>query len=421
MIKEKRSAVPAEKGEVFSEGTRIIQEQKERFFVNFSNKVAFNACDSYNEERLVAILREQMDIFGYDSEFFKGKKVVIKPNLVMKKSPDAAATTNPTVLSALLTVLAERDCAPVIAESPGGIFNRQRLEGIYRVCGIEAVANKHGVALNYDTDAVNVAFPEGKTVKLFHILKPVAAADILIDLCVLKSHGLTKMSAAIKNFFGTIPGIEKFEMHATFPDYKDFGSMICDLCEMYCRTKKVIAITDAIVGMEGNGPTAGTPRKIGALMMSENPFASDIVGETLLGFAGTVPIVREGVSRGLCPKDISGIELVGDDIAPLLIYDFKEPDSAQNRAPSLLTRFSSGKIGRFFMPRPVADAEKCRGCGECVASCPQHTIDLVTKNGKKIARVRHADCIRCYCCQELCPFEAIRIKKNFVIRLVGSL
>lgn len=385
--------------------------------MNFSNQVALRACDSYDEERLVGILREQMAVFGYDRAFFEGKKVVIKPNLVMKKSPDAAATTNPAVLSALLTVLAEMDCRPMIAESPGGIFNRQRLEGIYRVCGIEAVAKAHGAALNYDTDAVHVSFPEGKTVKSFHILKSVAEADVLIDLCVLKSHGLTKMSAAVKNFFGTIPGIEKFEMHATFPDYKDFGSMICDLCEMYCRTKTVIAVTDAVVGMEGNGPTAGTPRKIGALMMSPNPFASDVVGETLLGFGGTVPIVREGVARGLCPADISGIELIGDEVAPLVLSDFKEPDSAQNRAPSLLTFFSRGKLGRFFMPRPIADADKCRGCGECAASCPQHTIELTEKNGKKIARIRHADCIRCYCCQELCPFVAIDVKKNLIVRI----
>ena len=318
--------------------------------MNFSNKVALNTCDSYDMDRLVGIIREQMKLFGYDRAFFEGKKVVIKPNLVMKKSPDAAATTNPAVLSALLTVLGEMDCVPLIAESPGGIFNRQRLEGIYRVCGIEAVAKEHGTPLNYDTDAVNVPFAEGKTVKSFHILKSVAEADVLIDLCVLKSHGLTKMSAAIKNFFGTIPGIEKFEMHATFPDYKDFGSMICDLCEMYCRTKTVIALTDAIVGMEGNGPTAGTPRKIGALLMSPNPFASDIVGETLLGFAGTVPIVREGVSRGLCPSDITGITLIGDELEPLVISDFKEPDSAQNRAPSLLPDFPAENSADFLCP-----------------------------------------------------------------------
>ena len=102
--------------------------------MNFSNKVAFNACDTYDETRLVEIIRAQLGIFGYGRAFFEGKKVVIKPNLVMKKSPDAAATTNPAVLSALLTVLTEMDCHPVIAESPGGIFNKQRLDGIYRVC-----------------------------------------------------------------------------------------------------------------------------------------------------------------------------------------------------------------------------------------------------------------------------------------------
>ena len=389
--------------------------------MNLQNTVSVRAIDIYDEARITDILRDQMTSLGYDDAFFHGKKVVIKPNLVMKKSPDAAATTHPTVLSALLTVLKEKGVSPLIAESPGGIYNRQRLEGIYRTCGIAEVAERHGVTLNYDTDAVYVPFPEGKSVKTFHVIRPIAEADVVIDLCKLKSHGLTKMSAAIKNFFGVIPGIEKFEMHATFPEYKEFGSMICDLCQMLCKEKDIIAITDAIIGMEGDGPTAGTPRRIGALIMSGNPFASDIVGETILGFEKTVPIVREAVSRGLCPEDISGVNLIGDDIRPLLISDFVEPETAENRATSALSFFSTGKWGRFFMPRPKAIPEKCRGCGECVASCPQHTIELVSHHGKKIAKVRHADCIRCYCCQELCPFAAIQIKKNIIIKLVSRL
>jgi ferredoxin len=210
-------------------------------------------------------------------------------------------------------------------------------------------------------------------------------------------------------------------MHATFPDYKDFGSMICDLCQMLYEQKEIIAITDAIVGMEGDGPTAGTPRKIGALLMSANPFAADIVGETLLGFENTVPIVREAAARGLCPADISGVTLLGDDIRPLCISDFKEPETAENRATSTLSFFSSGKWGRFFMPRPKAVPDICKGCGECVASCPQHTIELIQKHGKKIAKVRHANCIRCYCCQELCPFGAIEIKKNFIIKIASRI
>ncbi len=389
--------------------------------MNLPNTVSVRAIDTYDETKITDILREQMETLGYDDAFFSGKKVVIKPNLVMKKAPDAAATTHPAVLSALLTVLREKGVTPLIAESPGGLFNRQRLEGVYRTCGIAEVCERHGVPMNYDTDAVYMSFPSGKTVKSFHVIRPIAEADVVIDLCKLKSHGLTKMSAAIKNFFGVIPGIEKFEMHASFPDYKEFGSMICDLCGMLCEEKEVIAITDAIVGMEGDGPTAGTPRKIGALLMSPNPFASDIVGETILGFEKTVPIVREAASRGLCPEDISGITLLGDDVKPLMISDFVEPETAENRATSALSFFSSGKWGRFFMPRPKAMPDKCRGCGECVASCPQHTIELTEKNGKKLAKIRHANCIRCYCCQELCPFAAIQIKKNLIIKIASRL
>ncbi len=386
-----------------------------------SYRVSLRAVDTYSEEVLIRIFKEQFAALGIDASYFENKKVVIKPNLVMKKAPDAMATTHPATLSALLFVLSEMNVFPLIAESPGGLFNRQRLEGVYRGCGIFDVAQRHGTPLNYDTDAVYLSYPEGKTVKSFHVLKAVAEADILIDLCKLKSHGLTKMSAATKNFFGVIPGIEKFEMHATYPDYRDFGSMIVDLCAMLYKEKKILAITDAIVGMEGEGPTAGTPRKIGALLMSENPFASDIVGETLLGFAGTVPIIREAASRGLCPEDISGITLLGDPIEPLILSDFKEPETAENRSVSALSFFSGGKLGRFFMPRPSPVLEKCKGCGECAASCPKHTITMVEKKGKRLAKIDYGACIRCYCCQELCPFGAIKIKKNWIMKIIGKL
>ena len=67
--------------------------------------VSVRSIDTYDEQKITEILREQMNTLGYDNAFFEKKKVVIKPNLVMKKAPDAAATTHPVVLSALLTVL----------------------------------------------------------------------------------------------------------------------------------------------------------------------------------------------------------------------------------------------------------------------------------------------------------------------------
>ena len=383
--------------------------------------VAIAPCEEYDVAQIASILRTHFAEFGLTEEFFRGKKVAVKPNLVIRKAPEAAATTHPAVLDALLTVLREMNITPTIAESPGGVYDHLRLKNIYRTCGIAEVAERHGAILNYDTDAVYVNYPAGKTVKRFHVIKPIAEADVIFDLCKLKSHSLTKMSAAVKNFFGVIPGIEKFEMHATFPDYKDFGSMICDLCSMLCQTKEIVAITDAIIGMEGDGPTAGDPRKIGAILTSRDPFASDLASETILGFAGTVPLVREAISRGLCPETASALEIFGAHPEVIALSDFKEPETAKSKSTSVLSFFSQGKLGRFFMPKPMPDLEKCRGCGECVASCPQKTITLVEKNGKMKAAIHHADCIRCYCCQELCPFEAIYVKKNLIIRIVGAI
>ena len=110
-----------------------------------SSPVFVHRCEDYNEERLYLILKESFDALGIGRAAFDGKKVLLKPNLVMAKNPDAAATTHPAVLEAILRILSGRAAEIVIAESPGGLFNRQRLEGIYRTCGIAEVAERHGV------------------------------------------------------------------------------------------------------------------------------------------------------------------------------------------------------------------------------------------------------------------------------------
>lgn len=79
------------------------------------------------------------ELLGIDKSTFEGKKVVIKPNLVMKKSPEYAATIAPAVLDGLLSVLDIFGCKPTVAESPGGVYSASRLEGIYKVCGITDV------------------------------------------------------------------------------------------------------------------------------------------------------------------------------------------------------------------------------------------------------------------------------------------
>ncbi len=387
--------------------------------MNKHTTVALTRAEAYDFDKIKNIFASHFEALGITRDFFAGKKVAIKPNLVMKKAPEAAATTNPVTLDALLSLLSDMGVTPIIAESPGGIYSRARLESIYRVCGIEAVAKKYGDILNFDVSSKRVSFADGKVCHEFEMITPLYEADIIIDLCKLKSHSLTKMSAAVKNFFGSVPGIVKFEMHSAYPENERFCGMICDLCKMICEQKSVIAVTDAIIGMEGNGPTGGEPRKIGALLTSLSPFASDIVSEKLLGFEGTVPMVNEFVSRGYIARE--DIDIIGDDIDSLVMSDFKEPDSTQSAGVNALGFFSQGWIGNMLAPRPLVNRDKCRGCAECFNSCPQKTIVMKEKKGKRIAFIEREKCIRCFCCQELCPFTAIDTKKHFVLKIVNAI
>ena len=386
-------------------------------------------CQSYDED---AILGRLMKMYGSDAPDFSGKRVVIKPNLVSKRAPDEAVTVNPAVLSAVIRWLHACGADDVtIAESPGGVYNASRLRGIYSASGVDRVAATHGVALNYDVGYSEVSHPTGKKCRLFEIIAPIVGADVIIDVCKLKTHALTGMSAAVKNLFGTVPGVVKFEMHSRYPDYGDFSAMLCDLCELLAGKCEFYSVTDGIVGMEGNGPTAGTPRHIGALIVSRNPFAADTVASHLIGCEGKIDMLNDAAERGYTPAthgECNVVTVDGADTEALRIKDYRQPDSSHHNTIEVLRNLFGGRIYKLFEPYPIVDYKACLGCGECAASCPQHTIKMLDKTevkgaGKcravRVPSIERDACIRCFCCQELCPHGVIKIKKNPITRILS--
>ncbi len=379
--------------------------------------VAINKYSKY-DDGLTELIFAQMKAAGVCREMLEGKKIAIKPNLVISKKPEAAATTHPVFLKSAISALkmfGAENTTLIVAESAGGPYTTATIKNHYSVCGI---TEDCGAPLNYSTDAQIVMHPEGVTCKRFNVISPIAEADVILNVCKLKTHSLTKMSCAQKNYFGVVPGIEKFEMHAAYSDQKDFRSMLCDLAEMLRKNKILINVCDGILGMEGNGPTGGNPRMFNVVLTSLSPYCLDLAAEKILGFEGTAPMVTLAKERGLCPKSVNELNLVGDDIDSLVISDVVAPDSQRKTILNQLPNLLGGKFASFFSPKPYINHNKCVGCGECVRSCPMHTIELVEKNGKKQAKINRNDCILCYCCQELCPLVAVDVKQNFLIRLV---
>ncbi len=368
-------------------------------------------CEDYNLPDVLRIVRQSFDNIGGVGKFIKpGDKVLLKLNLIMKKNPANAATTHPVFAEALSLAVMEAGAAVIIADSPGGPYNEAMLRSVYTGCGIADVAQRLGIALNYDTAYSRVDFPDGRQVKSFPIINPVLNADVVISVPKLKTHMMTFYSGAVKNMFGCIPGLYKAEYHFSMPERERFCAMLVDLCQC---VRPTLSFMDAIVGMEGQGPTGGTPRKFGAVLASASPYALDLVAARMVGITPQeAPTIAESQMRSLCTE----LSLAGDPLDGLLVSDLIKPpigtpDFFDRR---FIPKPVSAWLRRSLAPKPDFNYGICVGCGDCVRSCPTNALHLKYKRPVLASE----KCISCFCCQELCPAKAIQARRN---RLIGRM
>ena len=381
-----------------------------------NREVSIAACASYDPEEAEAALRAVLAPIGGLDFVEPGMRVAVKLNLVAAMKPESAATVHPALICALTRLLRERGAEVVLGDSPGGLYNAAALRRVYEICGVRA-AEEYGAELNEDFSQVEVEYPEGKLARSFPYTGWLRQADAIIDFCKLKSHGMMGMTCAVKNFFGSVPGTRKPEYHYRYPKAEDFAQVLVDLCE-YSAPR--LCICDAVIGMEGNGPTQGRPRRIGCLLASKSAHALDLAAAELIGLKPEqVPTLRAAVARGLVPAKVEELELRGE------LEPFRQPDFETVPAQSsvVFLRFGSGKLGRavdavaksILTPFPKLEESACVGCGKCAATCPAKAITMV----KKRPRIDRKRCIHCFCCQEFCPKGAMRAGRHWLARVLG--
>lgn len=374
--------------------------------------VAVVRCKTYNVEAVKPALEEALNAVNGLDFVMPGMKIIIKPNLVSFKKPDAAATTHPALLEALVEMLLARGADVTIGDSPGGPHSLPLLNRVYAATGMDRL-EKLGAKLNRNMNEKTVDFPEGKVLKNFTYTEYLDEADAIIDFCKLKSHGMLGMSAAVKNLFGTIPGLKKPEVHYKFQNDAEFAGMLIDLNEYF---KPRLAICDAVVGMEGNGPTAGTPRQIGAIIASKSTYYADVVGAELIGMnIDGLPTLQAAYERGFAPASSKNLRVYGD-IRALTVDDFKAPPV---RGLSFMRK---GNVLHFISKaalehKPTLKKRLCVGCGECARMCPAKAIKM--KNKKP--HINREKCIRCFCCQEFCPRAAMVAHRPLAAKVLNKL
>lgn len=377
------------------------------------SKVAVVRCGSYDLTEVSASVQRGLDLLGGGEQFVKtGEKILFKPNILEGGDPEKAMTTHPTVLEAVIQSFQAVQADYSFGDSPGIASPK----GAARMTGLLKAAQNHDVPLADFTGGEEVSFPAGHMVKKFNIANGVLAADGIISLPKMKTHALARLTGAVKNTFGCVPGVLKAEFHSRMPTAEMFAKMLVDLNLL---VKPRLYIMDGVVAMEGNGPRNGTPRKMNVILLSTDPVAIDAAAAKLMNLdARKVDTCVIGEKWGL--GTMSDIEWVGDAVDDFIAEDFDVNRSNLPTTPGL-TFLNSGLIKQFFARRPVIADEKCIRCGRCVNICPAVPEKaLIWPDGDmtKAPVYDYSKCIRCYCCQEMCPAEAITVETPLLGRLI---
>jgi uncharacterized protein (DUF362 family) len=381
--------------------------------------VSLVRCEDYSREHVLTAVKRSIELVGGIGIFASpGQKILVKPNLLRASPIEKGVTTHPEVVHAVARLFRDHGCRVIIGESPGAgtSYRLRSLRRSYAAAGLDKVAEDLGVELNSDIEFKSIPNPGGRMIKRFSIINPALEADAIISVSKMKTHLLTYMTGGTKNLFGVIPGMEKPTFHGRLKTPDEFGRMLVDLNVLI---KPKLQVMDAVMAMEGNGPTGGEMRKVGAILASADFTAIDVAASRIMSIdPGEVATVKAAVERGLVQEDFRDVHFLGEDIESLIVRDFKKPETylkarkEQGRVWSAL----GGMITAYAL-RPEIILDNCIGCGECVKICPKQAISL---KGKK-AHIAYKECIRCYSCHETCANSAIRLSKSRAGKLVTKI
>jgi len=171
---------------------------------------------------------------------------------------------------------------------------------------------------------------------------------------------------------------------------------------------------DGILALEGSGRRGGNPKAMNILLFSLDPIALDSTVCRLMKIdPSLVPTITLGYETGQGEYKDDEIEWVGDSLETFIPDTFEvDPFPVKPLKGTRLLNFFSG----ILLPRPVIKKDRCVECGICIKFCPVNpkALSWKKKGKKRIPTYHYGKCIRCYCCQEICPQKAIGIRQPII-------
>jgi uncharacterized protein (DUF362 family)/Pyruvate/2-oxoacid:ferredoxin oxidoreductase delta subunit len=368
------------------------------------HRVAFVRQSTYESASLRASIRRAIELADVDISSAAGKDVLLKPNMLGAYLPEMGVTTHPAFVRETGRIFREAGAKVSVGDSGNGVHGIART---WEATGIGAVCREEGFQeLHFEGCG---SLPCGD----FMISAAPLAADIIINLPKFKTHGLTTLTLAAKNLFGCVAGMQKFGLHRTYARPHDFAMAVVKIAD---AVRPALTIIDGVVGMEGNGPSAGKLRHLKVIAAGCDLFALDAACCQLVG------LPPENLETLIAAKELNlwdpaaPIDIAGDPLEELSVADFALPATyTRNLQQGWLSRHAMKLIWSQISARPKIDDGRCVRCGACVAACPVSAISQPHREKKP--EIDDGICIQCFCCHEICPYQAIDIHQSWPVRI----
>ena len=320
----------------------------------------------------------------------KGVSVALKPNLVVASAPESGATTHPGVLSGCIEYLQSNGISEIsIIESS---WVAGRTDAAMKTCGYDRICGKYGVPF-YDLKKDSTRTVTTK-LRPMDITCRALDAGFLIDLPVLKGHGQTKLTCALKNLKGCLPDREKRHFHAM--------GLQKPIAALGAALKPRLIVVDSICG-DLDFEEGGTPVQTNRMYLGTDAVQLDAYGRSLMGLnPEDVPYIEMCESFGggkaeWSPEDITELNQPGASaayprpsglVAGLTRHVHENQACSACYAALVRALYTSrcGEreeiyIGQGWQGKKLDGlgvGKCCQGAAECVMGCPP-TAEKIAK------------------------------------------
>lgn len=376
-------------------------------------KVSVVKLKDYESEAVSSAVRKSIDLLGGMENIFKPRsKIFVKINHLSPSSPpERGICTHPFFTREVLRFLKEFDHKVIVGDDV-----QSEMKDCFLFTRYRYVCDELDIPLvNLREKGFREVLCKGELLEKTYISPLLLEADYIINLPKLKTHSFTIFTGAVKNMYGVIPCGLRLKYHRQYIKNDVFSQMLVDIFScVLCR----LTIMDAVMAMEGEGPSGGELRNVGVIIAGLDAVAVDAVASKIVGLEPmSVFTTYHAHSRGLGVGRIEDIHVVGEELKAVEVKNFKQSAVAltlfRSRVPSFLYAYFQYQL--TLTPEVMKD--RCTACEDCINVCPKGAARL--EGG--LARIDEEMCIHCLCCHEVCRFRAIRLKQLPIGRIMRGI